>query len=24
LERAGYRMEADMGRDVPVTPARES
>ena len=23
LERAGYRMEADMGRDVPVTPAGE-
>ena len=24
LERAGYRMEADIGRDVPVTPVRES
>ena len=24
LERAGYRMDADIDRDVPVTPARES
>ncbi len=24
LERAGYRMDAEIGRDVPVTPARES
>ena len=24
LERAGYRMDADIGRDVPVTPSPES